>query len=61
MVLGIMFIIAGILIALFPPLLSIIVAIMLIFIGLVFVTLSHRLKKAQRHFGDPFVDFFMRH
>ena len=61
MVLGIMFIIAGILIALFPPLLSIIVAIMLIFIGLVFVTLSHRLKKAQRHFGDPFFDFFMRH
>jgi len=60
MILGIIFIIAGILIALYPPLLSIIVASVLILIGIGFISFSYRFKKAQRRFDDPFLDFFFR-
>lgn len=61
MTIGIFFIIGGILIALFPPLLSIIVATMLIFIGLTLVGISYRFKKLERRVQDPFMDFFMRY
>lgn len=57
---GICFIIAGLLIALYPPLLSIIVASLLIFIGVVLTTISWRFKKMRRHSNDPFADFFIR-
>ncbi|MCQ9208559.1 MAG: hypothetical protein NG712_04190 [Omnitrophica bacterium] len=60
MIVGIMLIFAGILIALYPLLLSIIVASLLIFIGLTLSLISYRFKKMHRHFDDPFTNFFIR-
>lgn len=60
MIVGICLIIAGIMIALHPPLLSIIVAGLLIFIGTVLVVISYRFKKMNKHFSHPFADFFIR-
>jgi len=60
MIFGICLIIAGILIALYPPLLSIIVATILILIGIAFASISYRYKKMKRHFENPFMDFFIR-
>ncbi|MDI6615148.1 MAG: hypothetical protein QME27_00420 [Syntrophaceae bacterium] len=60
MILGIVFICAGVLIAVYPPLLSIIVASVLILIGIGITSFSYRLKKTQRRSDDPFLDFFFR-
>ncbi len=58
---GIVSIIAGILIAIFPDLLSLIVAAFLIFWGIFFIALSRHFKKMSRRFEDPFIDFFFRY
>ena len=60
MILGIIFICAGVLIAVYPPFLSIIVASVLILIGIGITSFSYRLKKTQRRSDDPFLDFFFR-
>lgn len=60
MIVGIMFIIAGILIATHPPLLSIIVASILILIGVTLCSISYRFKKHERGLKDPFTDFFTK-
>ena len=60
MLTGILFIIAGILIAIYPPLLSIIVAAILIFIGITLLGISYHYKKISRRFENPYVDFFLR-
>ncbi len=60
MILGICLIIAGVLIAMYPPLLSIIVATILIMIGIAFTSVSYRYKKMRKHFENPFMDFFIR-
>lgn len=61
MVFGIILIISGILIAMYPPLLSIVVAVLLISIGSVFAVMGYRFKKASRSFNDPFMNFFMKY
>ena len=55
MILGILFLVSGILIALYPPLLSLIVAGVLIFTGI-----SYHYKKLSKRFENPYVDFFVR-
>ncbi len=60
MIVGIFFIVAGILIALYPPLLALVVATLLIYIGVALTMISWRFKKMHRHFSDPFADFFIR-
>ncbi|HDN86465.1 MAG: hypothetical protein DRP68_02440 [Candidatus Omnitrophota bacterium] len=60
MVLGIILILAGIVIAIYPPLLSLIVALILIFTGIIFIYLSFYYKKISKKFEDPFIDFFFR-
>ncbi len=60
MALGILFILCGILIAVYPALLSWIVAFVMIFIGVSFVSISLNYKRMSRRFDDPFMDFFMR-
>jgi uncharacterized membrane protein HdeD (DUF308 family) len=60
MILGIIFIVAGILIALYPPLLSLIVASILIFTGVFFIYLGYYYKKVSRRFESPFINFFFR-
>ena len=61
MVFGIALIVAGILIALYPQLLSLIVASILIFAGVVFLFLSYSYKKVARRSDDPVVNFFIRY
>ncbi|UCG34946.1 MAG: hypothetical protein JSW17_05515 [Candidatus Omnitrophota bacterium] len=60
MLLGIILIGAGILIAIYPPLLSLIVALVLIFTGIAFVYLGYYYRKASKKFENPFIDFFFR-
>jgi len=61
MIAGITLIIAGILIAIFPPLLSLIVAVFLIFTGAMVVSIARYNRKLQRHFDNPAVEFFFRY
>jgi hypothetical protein len=60
MLVGIVFILAGILIAIYPPLLSLVVAGMLILIGISLISISYHYKKISKHIDNPFVDFFIR-
>lgn len=57
---GIILIIGGVLIAIFPQLLSLIVAFFLIGIGIQIVLISYYYKKLSRHFDNPFIDFIIR-
>lgn len=61
MVIGIMLILAGVLIAIYPPLLSIIVALLLIFIGSFLSIASYRFKKLKRNIPTSYFDFFIRY
>ncbi len=61
MVIGIMFILAGVLIAIYPPLLSIIVALLLIFSGSLLIITSYRFKKLKRNIPNSYFDFFIRY
>ena len=60
MILGIILILAGFLIAIYPPLLSLIVASILVFAGIFFVYMGYYYKKTSRTFDDPFMNFFFR-
>ena len=60
MLLGIMFILAGILIAVYPPLLSLVVAGILILIGISLISISYHYKRMSKHVDNPLVDFFIR-
>ena len=60
MVLGIVLIFCGMMIAMFPPLLSIIVATLLVIMGSFLIAISYRYKKMSKRYDDPFLDFFMK-
>ena len=60
MFIGICLIVAGLLIAVYPPLLSIIVASLLIFAGITLAAISYRFKKMNKHASNPYADFFIR-
>lgn len=60
MIIGLFLIIAGILIAVYPKLLSIIVASVLIFMGISLVLMSLRFRRVTREWDNPFVKFFFR-
>ncbi|MGB2705760.1 MAG: hypothetical protein WBC74_02755 [Candidatus Omnitrophota bacterium] len=61
MVVGIVFIVVGILIAAYPALLSIIVAAFLIMIGISLAMMSYHYKKLNKEADNPFIDFFIRY
>lgn len=60
MLLGIILIVCGILIAAYPPLLSLVVATLFISAGIITLIAGYRYKKMAKKFEDPFIDFFMR-
>ena len=60
MLLGIILIICGLLIAVYPPLLSLIVAALLVSLGTIVLVMAYRYKKMAKSFDDPFLDFFMK-
>ncbi|HPN73185.1 MAG TPA: hypothetical protein PKZ41_04225 [Candidatus Omnitrophota bacterium] len=59
MFMGIILIISGLLIALYPPLLSMIVAALLVGAGGMTLLVWYRLREKTRKFDDPFIGFFM--
>ncbi len=61
MIVGIIFVLVGILIAAYPALLSIIVAAFLIMIGVTLALMSYHFKKLKREADNPFIDFFIRY
>jgi drug/metabolite transporter (DMT)-like permease len=61
MIAGITLIMAGLLLVLYPPLLSIIVALLLIIAGSMVLAMTHYERKLQRHHRNPTVEFFFWH
>lgn len=61
MVTGIVLILAGLLLVLYPPLLSIVVAAFLIFAGILAISVARFNRRHQRHFENPTVEFFFRY
>ena len=57
---GTILILAGILIAVYPPLLTFIVAILLIFMGSMLVAIAYHNRKLQQHHDKPVVELFFR-
>jgi len=60
MIAGIILIVAGVLIALYPPLLSLIVASLLIIMGVTVFSIARAYRKGARHHENPIVDLFFR-
>ena len=61
MVTGIVLLLAGILIAFYPPLLSIIVTSMLIALGLLLVVSAWYHRELQRRANNPVIELIMRY
>ena len=57
---GIILIVAGILIAIYPTLLSIIVALLLVFLGGLFVAIAYQNRKLRKHYENPIIELFFR-
>ena len=60
MLAGGLFILFGILIVLFPNLLQLIIAALLIITGVNICAISYHYKKMSRHSDNPFIDFIFR-
>ena len=60
MIAGIVFIIAGVLIAVYPPLLSLIAASLLVFLGISFIVVSYHFKKTSQRINNPYLNFFIK-
>ncbi|MGW8309463.1 MAG: hypothetical protein ACWGNB_00250 [Thiogranum sp.] len=58
---GIILILAGILLIVYPPLLSIIVAVFLIFTGAMVISVARYNRRHARHFENPTIDIFFRY
>ena len=57
---GIILILAGVLLVIYPPLLSIIVAAFLILAGVMAVSIARHNRKLERHFENPTIEIFFR-
>ncbi|MGI9304895.1 MAG: hypothetical protein ACR2RB_19645 [Gammaproteobacteria bacterium] len=57
---GFVLIVAGILIALYPPLLSIIVAVLFVLLGAIVMSIAYYDKKLRRSYDNPVVGLFLR-
>jgi Flp pilus assembly protein TadB len=60
MLVGIIFLVVGILIAVYPQLLSMLVAALLILIGVTLTSISYHYKKMKQNFDNPVMDFFIK-
>lgn len=61
MIAGFVLIFAGILLIIYPPLLSLILAAFLIVAGITVALVSYQERKLNRHFRNPVVEFFVRY
>jgi uncharacterized membrane protein HdeD (DUF308 family) len=60
MVAGLVLLFAGILIAIYPLLLSIIVAAVLIGLGLLIVSVAYFNRKLRKYYDNPAIELFLR-
>ena len=58
---GIVLIIAGVLLVIYPPLLSLVVAGFLILAGIMVISIARYNRKYHRHYDNPTVKFFFRY
>ena len=58
---GILLILAGILLIVFPALLSFIVAAFLIFAGAMAISVARHNRRLRRHYENPTIEFFFRY
>ena len=61
MVAGIVLIVAGVLLVVYPPLLSLVVAAILIGAGAMVISIAHYNRKYHRHYENPTVEFLFRY
>lgn len=61
MIAGILLIISGLLVALYPPILSIIVAVVLICLGMVSVVTAYRFRQQTPQRSIDVIEFIFRH
>lgn len=60
MVAGVVFILAGVLLVIYPPLLAIIVAAFLMVTGIMLISIARYNRRLAHHFGNPTVEFMLR-
>jgi uncharacterized membrane protein HdeD (DUF308 family) len=60
MLAGIILIVAGILIAVFPQLLSLVVSAVLILAGILVLAAAYNERKTERRYGNPVIELFLR-
>ena len=60
MIAGVVLIFAGILLMVYPPLLSIIVAAFLLLSGVMALSVARHNRRFERHFDNPAIDIFFR-
>jgi hypothetical protein len=60
MLAGMILIVAGLLIAVYPPLLSWIVAALLMFLGGLLLSVAWYNRKLSRHYENPLIEIFLR-
>jgi drug/metabolite transporter (DMT)-like permease len=60
MIAGILLVLAGVLLVVYPPLLSIIVAAFLILSGVMVISIARYNRGLERHFDNPTIDIFFR-
>jgi len=61
MIAGIVLILAAVLLIVYPPLLSLIVAVFLLVAGITVISIAWQERKLQRHYRNPVVEFFLRY
>ena len=60
MIAGIILVLAGVLLVVYPPLLSIIVAAFLILSGVMVISIARYNRRLERHFDNPTMEIFFR-
>ena len=61
MIAGIVLILAGVLLIIFPPLLSIIVAAVLMIAGVMVLSIANYNRRHRRHYENPTIELFFRY
>lgn len=61
MIAGIVLLLAGVLLIIYPPLLSFIVAVFLMLAGIMVLSIANYNRKHQRHYENPTVELFFRY
>ena len=60
MIAGIILILSGILLMIYPPLLSIIVAAFMMLSGVMVISIARYNRRLERHFDNPTIEIFFR-